>query len=108
MNRLSLMVLLGVSLAPAGALVWAADVAPDVKTQSEQPGPDSLITTKIKADLAATKEMPADKVSVFTINGVVTLAGELENPGQVQRTVEIAKAVNGVRSVDASALLSRQ
>jgi hyperosmotically inducible protein len=74
---------------------------------SAQPGTDALITTKVKADLMATKEVPGEGISVSTMNGVVTLAGNVDNKDQIQKSVAIAKGIKGVRSVDSSALNSR-
>jgi len=74
---------------------------------SAQPGTDAWITTKVKADLVATKDVPGKEISVSTMNGVVTLAGVVENKDQIQKSVAIAKGIKGVRSVDSSALNSR-
>jgi len=54
-----------------------------------------------------TKGIPSTDIAVTTTNGVVTLAGVLDNKAQVLKSVAVAKAVKGVHSVDASALSSR-
>jgi osmotically-inducible protein OsmY len=74
---------------------------------SVQPGTDAWITTKVKADLMTSKDVPGNAISVSTMNGVVTLAGVVENKDQIQKSVAIAKGIKGVRSVDSSALNSR-
>ena len=75
--------------------------------QSAQPGTDAWITTKVKAELMTTKDIPGTAISVSTMNGVVTLAGTVDSQAQVQRSVAIAKRINGVRDVDATALNPR-
>ena len=47
------------------------------------------------------------EVSVTTKNGLVTLSGVVSSKAQVQKSIAVAKAVKGVRQVDASALSSR-
>ena len=107
MNAKTMLLTLVLSLFGAGA-AWAADTTPESDLKlSLQPGPDSAITMKIKESLA-NRQLPATRISVMTINGVVTLAGELDNPAEVQKSIAIARATPGVRSVDAGALISRQ
>ena len=75
--------------------------------QSSQPGSDGWITTKVKAQLMTTKDIPSTDISVTTTNGVVTLSGVVDSKAQVQKSVAVAKAVKGVHRVDSSALTSR-
>ena len=74
---------------------------------SAQPGTDTWITTKVKAELMATKGIPSTEISVTTSNGNVTLAGVVETKAQVQKAVAVAQAVKGVHNVDSVALTSR-
>jgi len=61
---------------------------------------DSVITTKIKAELAAEKMSSLVKINVDTDkNGVVVLTGSAANRSAVDRAVLIVKGVNGVTSV---------
>ncbi len=85
----------------------AATPAMAAQDNSAQPGTDAWITTKVKADLMAAKEVPGTAISVSTMNGVVTLAGNVDNKDQVRKSVAIAKGIKGVRNVDSSALNSR-
>ncbi len=71
---------------------------------SEQPVTDSWITAKVKADLLVTEETKGLDINVSTTNGVVTLAGRLDSTAQVEKAVAIARAIRGVKSVDASTL----
>jgi len=75
--------------------------------QSAQPGTDTWITTKVKAELMTTKGIPSTDISVTTTNGVVTLSGVLDTKAQVQKSVAVAKGIKGVQRVDSSALSSR-
>ncbi|MBK7648261.1 MAG: BON domain-containing protein [Betaproteobacteria bacterium] len=62
---------------------------------------DSVITTKIKAELAAEKMSSLVHISVDTDNkGAVTLGGTASSKAAVDKAVSIAKAVKGVTTVD--------
>lgn len=90
--------------------VYAADATDNTAmsdTQSAQPGTDTWITTKVKAELMATKGIPSTDISVTTTNGVVTLSGVLDSKAELQKSIAVAKAVKGVHKVDSSALSSR-
>ena len=61
---------------------------------------DSVITTKIKAELAAEKVSSLVKINVDTDKaGAVTLSGTAANQAAVDKAVAIAKGVKGVTSV---------
>ena len=76
-------------------------------SESEQPGTDAWITTKVKAELMTTKGIPSTDISVTTTTGMVTLSGVLDTKAQVQKSVAVAKSIKGVKSVDSSALKTR-
>jgi hyperosmotically inducible protein len=106
---------LGVALALGSfASTWAADPTPTengntasaTQEESAQPGTDTWITTKVKAALMATKDIPSTEISVTTVNGVVTLTGVVDTKMQVKKAVAVAKSIDGVHKVDASALRS--
>jgi hyperosmotically inducible protein len=62
---------------------------------------DSVITTKIKAELAAEKVSSLVNISVDTDNkGAVTLGGTANSKIAVDKAVSITKAVKGVTSVN--------
>ncbi len=86
---------------------FAAEEMSTSAAKSEQPGTDTWITTKVKADLATTKGISSTDISVTTKNGVVTLSGVVNSKAQVQKSVAVAKSIKGVKSVDSSALSSR-
>jgi osmotically-inducible protein OsmY len=60
---------------------------------------DSVITTKVKAKLAAQDWTSPFKISVETFKGVVQLSGFVNSKEQVQWAGDIARNVAGVREV---------
>ena len=91
--------------------VWAADATPAASTAtaqdaSAQPGSDTWITTKVKSALMTTKGIPSTDISVTTVNGEVTLTGVVDTKMQVKKAIAVAKSIDGVHKVDASALRS--
>jgi osmotically-inducible protein OsmY len=60
---------------------------------------DALITTKVKAALAADPDVKATEVKVKTFKGVVQLSGFVSSPEAANKAVSIARGVNGVRDV---------
>jgi len=61
---------------------------------------DGAITAKVKAAIAADKDLSAIKIDVDTQNGVVTLSGPAPTATAKERASEIARKVNGVNSVN--------
>lgn len=62
---------------------------------------DSVITTKIKAELAAEKMSSLVHISVNTDqHGAVTLGGTANSSSAVDKAVSIAKGVKGVSTVN--------
>lgn len=92
----------------ASLLVTAALVAPLVAHAEDKPAgsakvwvKDSVITTKIKAELATSKPSSLAKVHVETdANGWVQLTGKVATQADKDRAETTAKAVEGVKSVD--------
>lgn len=91
---------LSTSLLVAGLLLLpvAGHAANDGKTTEYVK--DSVITTKIKAELAAEKMASLVKINVDTDNtGAVRLTGTTTTKGGADRAEAIAKGVTGVTSV---------
>jgi hyperosmotically inducible periplasmic protein len=62
---------------------------------------DTVITTKIKSELAEEKLSSLVKIEVDTDHkGMVTLAGTAPNQKAVDKAVSIARSVEGVKSVE--------
>ena len=68
---------------------------------------DTWITTKIKADLASTKNLKSADISVETNNGVATLTGVVPSEIEVKKAVAVAQSVKGVKKVDAAGLKAK-
>lgn len=60
---------------------------------------DATITTQVKADLLADKEVSGLAVSVETFKGEVVLTGAVENWTQREKAANIAHKVRGVTGV---------
>jgi osmotically-inducible protein OsmY len=66
---------------------------------------DSVITTKVKSLLAADDFLKSFQISVETYKGVVQLSGFVNTQKAVDKVVQIASSVNGVRSVKNSLIV---
>jgi osmotically-inducible protein OsmY len=60
---------------------------------------DSVITTKVKALLAADDFLKSFQISVETYKGTVQLSGFVDSQKAVDKAVEIARSVKGVKSI---------
>jgi hyperosmotically inducible periplasmic protein len=60
---------------------------------------DSMITSKVKAKLAADAKMNPFNIDVDTDHGVVTLTGRVRNPSDKTAAERLAKDTSGVREV---------
>jgi hyperosmotically inducible protein len=60
---------------------------------------DSVITTRVKAAFVADSAVSALDIKVTTLNGVVQLSGFANSDLEIDRAVELAKGVPGVKSV---------
>jgi hyperosmotically inducible periplasmic protein len=89
-------------LVAAIAVCWAfaagASFAGD-KTKSDQPVTDTVLTTKVKAELAKDRATKATDINVTTKNGVVMLDGAVASEAEKEKAEANAKSVDGVVSV---------
>jgi osmotically-inducible protein OsmY len=60
---------------------------------------DTRITTEVKTDLAAAKDLRSGQIHVTTTAGVVTLRGVVHDSHIVSRAESIARNASGVRGV---------
>ena len=60
---------------------------------------DTTITTQIKARMIENKVVDAAAISVETLNGTVLLSGFAKNAAERSMAEQIARGVNGVKSV---------
>lgn len=63
---------------------------------------DTMITAKVKADMAADKTAKAMDVHVETQKGIVMLSGFVASKAEADRAVELARGVKGVSDVKSS------
>jgi len=67
---------------------------------------DGVITSKVKAKLAADPMVNPFQIDVDTVDGVVTLSGRVRKPAPKQHAGELALSVSGVRKVENSIEIS--
>jgi hyperosmotically inducible periplasmic protein len=60
---------------------------------------DSVITTKAKAGILATKDLKSVQISVETRKGEVILSGFVDNEAAKKKAEEVVSKINGVKSV---------
>ena len=60
---------------------------------------DTVITTKVKAEIFEEPGLKSAKINVETFKGVVQLSGFVSSQANINRAVEVARAVKGVKSV---------
>lgn len=60
---------------------------------------DSVITSKVKAAILNDPELKVAEINVETFKGVVQLSGFVSSQAAINRAVEVARSVSGVRSV---------
>ena len=63
---------------------------------------DSVITTKVKAEIFQDASLKSAEINVETFKGVVQLSGFVNSQADINRAVEIARSVKGVKSVQNS------
>jgi hyperosmotically inducible protein len=88
-------------LIATAALCWTlvvSDVA-FADTRSNQPVADTVITTKVKAELAKDKPTHATQIKVTTKDGVVTLSGTVASAAEKKQAEQHASGVKGVTVV---------
>lgn len=60
---------------------------------------DAVVTSKVKAKIVESQALKGFQIDVDTFRGNVLLSGFVDNPEQVKQAVQIAKSVDGVKSV---------
>src|SRR5258706_440937 len=66
---------------------------------SSQAVDDSVVTAKVKGELATEKQTSAIKIGVDTVGGVVTLSGTVPTDIEKNKAEELAKKTGGVKRV---------
>ncbi len=60
---------------------------------------DTVITTKVKAAVFNEPSLKSAEINVETFKGVVQLSGFVSSQADINKAVEVARGVNGVKSV---------
>lgn len=60
---------------------------------------DTVITTKVKAAVLNEPSLKSAEINVETFKGVVQLSGFVSSQANINKAVEVARAVGGVKSV---------
>ena len=60
---------------------------------------DSVITTKVKAAIFNDSTLKVNEINVETFKGVVQLSGFVSSQANIDKAVELARGVAGVKSV---------
>jgi osmotically-inducible protein OsmY len=60
---------------------------------------DSYITTKVKAAILNEPGLKSSEINVETFKGVVQLSGFVNSRSDIDRAIELARSVKGVKSV---------
>jgi osmotically-inducible protein OsmY len=60
---------------------------------------DSYLTTKVKAAILSEPTLKSSEINVETFKGVVQLSGFVNSRSDIDRAVEVARSVKGVKSV---------
>ena len=68
---------------------------------------DTAISTKVKAQFVRDPVVSASQVNVETMQGVVQLSGFVDTPQAAERAAQLARNVEGVRSVKNDIIVRR-
>ncbi|MER1941233.1 BON domain-containing protein [Castellaniella sp. FW104-16D08] len=88
----------------AGVLAAEQNTNADQSATAAEAVSDAWITTKIKTQLATTKDLSSTDVSVETNNGVATLTGTVPSEIEIKKAEAVASSTKGVQKVDISGL----
>ena len=60
---------------------------------------DTVISTKVRSALLGEPNLKSAEISVETFKGIVQLSGFVTSRADITKAVEVARSVNGVKSV---------
>jgi osmotically-inducible protein OsmY len=60
---------------------------------------DTVITTKVKAAIFGEDSLKSAEINVETFKGVVQLSGFVNSQADINKAVQVARSVKGVKSV---------
>ena len=90
----------------ASGVTWSTMTANTPVETTKQYLSDTEITTKVKSDLLANKDIKSLSISVTTNKGVVTLTGNVDTMMQKKMAGRITSHVTGVKSVKNELMMS--
>jgi hyperosmotically inducible protein len=61
---------------------------------------DSIVTTRVKSALLADAEVKSFDIAIATRKGQVQLSGYVDNQAQINRAIDVTRAVEGVQSIN--------
>jgi osmotically-inducible protein OsmY len=64
-----------------------------------RPADDQTLADRVRSEIFRRPDAPKGAVNVGVVDSVVTLRGQVDDPAEIQRLVDDARAVPGVRSV---------
>ena len=73
--------------------------SPDHNRSAGEVVDDAGITTKVKAALLTEKDVNSFDIKVETFNGTVQMSGFVDSQWQIDKAVQVASAVDGVKHV---------
>lgn len=60
---------------------------------------DTAITTKVKSAIFSEPTLKSAEINIETFKGVVQLSGFVRSQADINKAIEVARSVNGVKSV---------
>jgi osmotically-inducible protein OsmY len=90
---------LSTAILATGILLGAACSTTGHERTAGQYASDAEITTKVKSQMLTEKDVKSFDISVETFNGVVQLSGFVNSQMQIDKAVQVATAVTGVKRV---------
>ena len=89
----------GCWVAAAGAGAEAGYVASQSERSAGETIDDQVLVTRVKTKLLADAQVSGMAINVDSYKGMVTLKGFVKSHHEADRAIELAKEVNGVKSV---------
>jgi hyperosmotically inducible periplasmic protein len=99
---LSFLLFAGIASSSTGHYKQDAAREPENRTTNEKQLDDATITAAIKGKLETDEIVRQSAITVDSSNGFVTLNGIVESQAEIDRAVELAKGVDGVRQVSSN------
>lgn len=89
------------TLGAAIVVVTLAGCGPTIGSRVD----DGVITTRVRTALLYDAELATRRLTVVTVDGVVTLSGNVRSADEAARAVNVARTVAGVRDVQSQLII---